>query len=196
MLWDVAAGKRLVDAPLKVEDGYLSGLAFSPDGKTLAVSYIVERTGGVVLWDAAGGKWLVDAALNVNEGSVRSVAFSPDGKMIVAGYEGGIAGGGVVLWDAAGRKRLVNAPLDVTEGEVMSVTFSPDGSMIAAGYSVLGGDRGGAMLCRANLESWKQIAAQIANRNLTRGEWREYFPDQPYHATFPNLPVPAEAASK
>jgi hypothetical protein len=43
-----------------------------------------------------------------------------------------------------------------------------------------------------DLESWKDRAGQIANRNLTRQEWSQYFPDTPYHATFNNLPAPPE----
>jgi WD40 repeat protein len=192
VLWDVASGKRLMDVPLEVKEGYGLSVAFSPDGTTIATGYrrIVGSGGVVVLWDAAGRKRLVDAPLEVKEGRVSSVAFSPDGKTIAAGYEGVVGGlggvGGVVVWDTAGRKRPVDAPLEVREGWVSSVVFSPDGKTIAAAYG------GGVVLCDVTLESWQSIAAQIANRNLTRAEWRRYFPDEPYHATFPDLRVPPE----
>ena len=42
------------------------------------------------------------------------------------------------------------------------------------------------------LESWECRAGQIANRNFTRDEWHEYFPNTPYQPTFPDLPVPPE----
>jgi hypothetical protein len=42
------------------------------------------------------------------------------------------------------------------------------------------------------LETWKLIASQIANGNLTLSEWHEYFPDRPYHATFNNIGVPPD----
>ena len=94
----------------------------------------------------------------------------------------------MVLWDAVGRKRLGGGRFAVSGASfVGSVAFSPDGKTIAAGYS------GDVALLDVNLESWTQIAARTANRNFTRGEWRQYFPDQPYHATFPDLPVPPEA---
>jgi WD40 repeat protein len=104
--------------------------------------------------------------------------------------------GSVVLWDVASRKRLVDGPLVVAGHRVRSVAFSPDCKTIAVGYSVGERGGGGVVLCDVNLESWKHIAAQVANRNLTPGEWQQYFQDQPYQATFPDLPVPREANPK
>ena len=52
------------------------------------------------------------------------------------------------------------------------------------------------LLWDVDLESWQRRAGQIANRNFTREEWREYFPETPYHATFPDLPVPPEVTPK
>ena len=52
-------------------------------------------------------------------------------------------------------------------------------------------DHGGqVVLWDLELESYRNEARRIANRNLTLDEWRRYFPDTPYHATFNNLPVP------
>jgi WD40 repeat protein len=197
VLWDAAGRSRLGDSPLEVKEGAVSSVAFSPDGKAIAAGYIGGYSsggvsGGVVLWDASGRKRVVDAPLDTREGYVLSVTFSPDAKTVAAGYGGGVRGG-VVLWEAAGRARLVDAPLDIEDGDVRCVAFSPDGKTIAASYTVLGAVvRGGVVLWDVNLESWESIAAQIANRNLTRAEWRQYFPDEPYRATFPDLPVPAE----
>ena len=52
------------------------------------------------------------------------------------------------------------------------------------------------VLWDVDLESWQRRAGRIANRNFTRKEWREYFPETPYHATFPDLPVPPEVTPK
>jgi hypothetical protein len=97
----------------------------------------------------------------------------------------------VVLWDVAARRRLSDAPLAVKEGYVRSVAFSPDGKALAAGA---GPD--GVVLGDVDLESWQRRAARIANRNFTRDEWRQYLPDEPYRATFPDLPVPPEVPSQ
>ncbi len=52
------------------------------------------------------------------------------------------------------------------------------------------------MLWDVDLESWQRIAGQVANRNFTRDEWRQYFPEDPYRPTFPDLPVPPEVPSQ
>jgi WD40 repeat protein len=118
------------------------------------------------------------------------VAFSPDGKALAAGYYSTVVGGGVVLWDVAARRRLGDGPLPVREGGVRGVAFSPDGKALAAGYS--SGDHGGVVLWDVDLQSWEHLAGQLANRNFTRDEWRQIFPDEPYRATFSDLPVPPE----
>jgi hypothetical protein len=123
--------------------------------------------------------------------SLRST-IATRGKTIAAGYR--VRVGGVVLWDAEGRKRLSEVPLVVKERYVSSVAFSPDAKSIAAGYGVGGVD--GVVLWDVDLESWKRRAARIANRNFTWAEWRQYFPDTTYRATFPDLPVPPEVLSQ
>ena len=90
-------------------------------------------------------------------------------------------------------KRLAEDPLAVKEGCRRSVAFSPDGKTLAAGYGGDGG--GGVVLWDVDLESWQRLAGRIANRNFTRDEWRQYFPDEPYRPTFPDLPIPPEVTS-
>jgi len=195
VLWDVAARKRLADDPLPVKEDNVTGVAFSPDGKSIAAGYGggFGGGGGVVLWDVAARKRLTDDPLPVKEEKVTGVAFSPDGKSIAAGY--GFGGeGGVVLWDVAARKRLADDPLPVKEGIVAGVAFSPDGKSIAAGYAH--GVGGGVVLWDVDLCSWQNLAGRIANRNFSRDEWRQYFPDEPYHRTFRKLPWPSGMPEK
>jgi WD40 repeat protein len=204
ILWDLATRQRLVDAPLLAGECHVWSVALSHDGKTIAAGFgrigLGVQGGGVVLWDGATRQRLVDAPLPVAEGPVWSVAFSHDGKTIAAGFDSGKVGG-VVLWDSATRQRLIDAPLPVAEGGVCSVALSDGGKTIAAAYrgyifadGVSGDD--GVVLWDADLESWQRRAGQIANRNFTRTEWRDYFPDVPYRATFPDLPVPPEVTSR
>jgi len=163
MVWDVASREQLKGVGPDLCEGRVSSVAFSPDGKTLAVGGVEERrapdapdgypeTGPIELHESwvkslavgpdvntttARRLRLENDSLLVKEGDVTSVAFSRDGKTVAACYQGG-----VVLWDAIGRKRLAEEPLAVKEGYVTSVALSPDGQVIVAGYG-LGGMVGG-----------------------------------------------------
>jgi hypothetical protein len=53
------------------------------------------------------------------------------------------------------------------------------------------------VLFDVDLASWLRIAGRIANRNFTRDEWRQFFPERPtYRPTFPDLPIPPEAPAQ
>ena len=141
VLFDVAGRKRLAEEPLAVKEGSVNGVAFSPDGKTLAAGYGgLDGGGGVVLFDADGRKRRAKDALAVTEGSVNGVAFSTDGKTVAAGYGAGVGVGvgGVVFFDADSRKRRAQDSFAVTGGHVFSVAFSTDGKTVAAGYGAAG----------------------------------------------------------
>ncbi|GGY97676.1 TIR domain-containing protein [Streptomyces poonensis] len=116
-LWDVATG-RPFGSPLRHDRGVL-GVAFSPDGKTLASADNTVR-----LWDVASGRQIREP-LNSNAQSVNSVAFSPDSKMIAS------ADNTVRLWDVASG-RQIREPLEGHTGTVADVTFSPDGKLLAS----------------------------------------------------------------
>jgi hypothetical protein len=178
-----AKGGRLRPNPVEVKDGGVWSVAFGPEG-TIAAGYSRGGGGGVMLLDAQGERLRADP-IEVKEGGVRSVAFGPGGT-IAAGYSGG-GGGGVVLLDAQG-EQLVD-PIQVTEGGVTSVAFGPGGT-IAAGYP-RGLVDGGVVLLDGDPASWRAKAAQVVNRNLTWGEWKQFFSDKDtYCRTIRSFPWP------
>jgi WD40 repeat protein len=110
-------------------------MAFSPDGKILAVGGGDSGTdaGIVTLWDAQTHQGL--GAIRAHEGvgvSVTSLAFSPTDNHILA------VGGTdktVELWDLRHLDQPITLPLEAHKFPVTSVAFSPDGKTIASGDS-------------------------------------------------------------
>ncbi len=129
----------------------VTSLAFSPDGKALAVGGGILYHGHAALLDAATGGllWVVR---DVGPGPRVAVCFSPDGKVVCAG-------------DWSGRATL----LDARTGEVKrtleakgvtSVAFSPDGKLVAgACRDTLGRDKGGHEVRLWDVETGKLLQA-------------------------------------
>jgi WD40 repeat protein len=179
VLWDVAS-RRSLGAPVAAPSGgngsAVGGVAFSPDddGRTLAFG---GADGTVVLWDVRARRRL-DQPLAGHVLPVLSMAFSPDGRMLASGFRDGT----VVVWDARQRRRLEE--LAGHTGPVYSVAFGPDGRTLASG-----GSDGAVVLWDLRLDSWRQRACAIANRNLTQAEWDQFIgSEQPYRRTCPDVP--------
>jgi WD40 repeat protein len=77
-LWEISSGE--LKATLKGHAGSVLGVAFSPDGKTLATG---GYEGKVKLWNIATEQEL--ATLELLPGGCLSLRFSPDGRALAAG---------------------------------------------------------------------------------------------------------------
>lgn len=101
----------------------LTALAFSPDGRLLAISGYKE----ILLHDDTG---LIARLPGLAE-RIHGLAFSPDGKTLVAVGGSPARFGEIQIWDAATRKQRFSTVL--TTDTLSGVSFSPDGSKIAFG---------------------------------------------------------------
>jgi hypothetical protein len=108
------------DNALTSHEDYGLSVAFSPDGRTLAIGSEFDFK----LWDVESRKELVPLLGQVR--LVNSVAFSLDGRTLAISGRGT----GVELWNVQSRKKL--ATLRGHGDEVESVAFSPDGRMLAS----------------------------------------------------------------
>ena len=82
IVWDTSSWERVHE--VTIEDLVLS-LAFSPDGRTLAVG---TSAGQVEFIDAGAGERIGEPVSGQRDW-VNSVAFAPDGETLVAGSEDG-----------------------------------------------------------------------------------------------------------
>ncbi len=115
-LIDASTGKVLHELPKEMTQE----VAFSPDGKTLAVCYVDGTLG---LWDVATGRMLRSAKCDANE--LYSLDWNAQGDLIVTGGNKG----NIVLWDPKTLrivKKLMYA--DTT----LRVRFTRDGTRIIA----------------------------------------------------------------
>jgi RNA polymerase sigma factor (sigma-70 family) len=122
VLWDAATGKEL--RRFEGHQGWVWGVAFSPDGKTLASS---SDDGSVRLWEVATGK--EQRQLIGHDSHVFCVAFSPDGKTLVSCSQDQT----IRLWEVATGRELQK--LEGHQDKVTGVAFSPDGKMLASASS-------------------------------------------------------------
>ena len=142
--------------------------ALSADGRYLAA-------GGRIL-DPDTGQTVFSVFTSARAGS--PCAFSPDGEYLAAAGDGET----VRIWSIRDQEevaRIERAP------DLRHLAFSPGGKYLATLQ------RGGNL--RVWLLRYEDLAAEACSRltrNMTRSEWREYFGDQAYHPTCPQLPVP------
>ena len=112
--------------------GAASGIAYSPDGKLLAVG---ADDFHVHIWNVATGREI--AKLKATS-YLPHVAFSPDGKELVATEQdanNAIAppGGVAVVWRLPDGKKLYSVDIDDGYGQGFAAAFSPDGKLLATG---------------------------------------------------------------
>lgn len=110
-VWQVSEGKRILSC--RVDEGWVWGLAFSPNGQFLASS--ANRV--VKFWDLQTGDCL--DCLGGYGDRIFSLAFSADGRYLATGSEDAL----IRIWDVKTR-RLLHTLTGHTD-EVRSVVFSP-----------------------------------------------------------------------
>jgi WD40 repeat protein len=107
---------------LKEHKGWVGGVAFSPDGTTLATA---SADGTVKFWDSATGR--LQGTVEAHSDIVSALAFSKDGKHFATASFDGTA----KVWTAADRKLVQTCR--GARGAVLTVTFNPNGRALATG---------------------------------------------------------------
>ncbi len=120
-IWDTITGREL--HTLVGHNDWVMGLAFSPDGKTLASTSL---DGTVKIWSLSPGNEGVFVA-GPGAGFGTRIAYNPNGREFVTNAGDGTA----TIWNAeTGAPKLTLAGHEL---EVLSVAISSDGTRIATG---------------------------------------------------------------
>ena len=152
--------------------GYTWSVAFSPDSTLMAVG-AADNTVRVFSLAPPTKPKLVGKPFAGPAHYVFAVAFSPDGRTLAA------AGGDGSVWTWAVSPAGTTQPLAVLYdadpgGSTYTVEFSPDGHTLAAGGST------GVTFWDTDADVAAADVCAYGGTPLSRAEWAQYVPDQPY----------------
>jgi WD40 repeat protein len=165
-MWEIATGKRINKVPLLET----RGVAFSPDGRFLAVrseslppevaeSSNVDRNNSVYLVDFETGRKIKDFH---HDGSVINVLFNPSGDSIATSAEDGT----ITVWDYAGPRLWMRHDNDSTD----FLKYSSDGKYLAA--------------IGASIRVWEaRTGRRVSKWGIDGAEDASFSPDSAYLAT-------------
>jgi WD40 repeat protein/serine/threonine protein kinase len=189
-LWNTATGKQV--AQLKGHQASVRGVAFSPDGHTLAsIDNSIHST--IILWDIRTmkplGQPFSNADPNVALDNQTGLAFSPDGRMLAAGGEQSVTIWNITVTPPERLAHPFHLPVyNFQDEHIRGVAFSPQGQQLLTisdnytfNYDVT--------LWDVTSRSWQAHACSIVNRNFTLDEWQQFVAIGTYQRVCPNLPV-------
>jgi len=156
--WDARSG----DQRLRADRAHTFALA--PDSRVVAAG---STRGWVRLWDLRTGRPR-GAATRVARTDARQIAISPNGRLLAVGAYDGTA----TVWDLRTRTR-VGQSFTILKGLAPAVAFKPDGRLIV-------GENVSAVEWPLDRPTLQRFACQVAGRDITRAEWEDVLPNQPY----------------
>jgi WD40 repeat protein len=160
LLWDIAS--RSVIGRLTGHESFVTALAFSPDGQTLA-SGSQDRTAR--LWNLAERR--EGLGFTNRTGGFTSLAFSPDGRTLAMS---GAGGAGRVIRLANVATGSPKAELRGHLEDITSLAFTPDGQ------TLLSASEDGTIRVWDPISRAKEKSAHVFARDLISLAWRSYGP--------------------
>jgi hypothetical protein len=173
---DPDTGDVVQAAPAGTFPGATYELEVSPDGSTLLGPNLDPESTEVQLLDATSGERFGTAA--IRDERFGTFDLSPDGTQFATLHDDGMT-----LVDGTTGARLATLRLPELTPRAR-VTYLPDSSGV-----LVAGVNGRTWTLDTRPDSWSARACTTAGRNLTRAEWKEYFPSRAYEPTCPQWPA-------
>jgi class 3 adenylate cyclase/WD40 repeat protein/tRNA A-37 threonylcarbamoyl transferase component Bud32 len=159
--WKARSGEQQLRVPASDQ---ANTFTVSPDSEVVAVG----STGGRIrLWDLRTGRPR-GASTKVAGANINQLAISPDGRLLAVGAFDGTA----AVWDLRSRTRIGDS-FPVVRGLAPSVAFKPDGRLLV-------GEHVSAIEWPLDRPTLQRFACRVAGRDMTRAEWEDVLPNQPY----------------
>jgi|GEM_PF-1458688 len=155
-LWDLGTGQLLHNFPKS--DADIKSVAFSPDGKLVAIPKCCGQDAAVVnLYDPSTGELLETFTAESYQPHVGTIAFSSDNKMLFASFFDSTAR----LWDiASGQVLRMFDGKDVQNHG--SIAYSPDGNLVTMAEGSIWWDiaAGGEMELPAEMKAGRTVFSE------------------------------------
>ncbi|MEA3337919.1 MAG: hypothetical protein U9R25_18660 [Chloroflexota bacterium] len=153
---------------------FVRALDFDSQGRRLAVA---TMEGPITIWQVGRvDQWKQLATLVGHGAAVFALDWSPDDRMIASGDESGT----IRLWDVASERQIGEPLVGHGNEPVNGLAFGPDSVFL-----VSVGDDGSVVEWKLDRETWRKLACQVANRNMTEQEWKQFMTSRPYNTTCP-----------
>lgn len=177
-LWDLQ-DPAIPGVVLAGHEGPVSAAAISRDNRWLATATACSAP-PVRLWNLTD-LTTEPRVLHGHEGTVRAVAISSDNRCLITGGDDKTAR----IWDLTDPD---DAPVVLRghEESISDLAISADSHWLVTAAK----DKT-ARVWNLRLDELTELACRTAGRNLTRSEWHQYLPKQPYRKTCPRLTPPA-----
>ncbi len=157
ILWDIVNQQKLGE--IKIKPTVIEPIAFSHDGKTIAVTTIGAKDEEIILWDVVGQQAI--GTLVGHEGQIHSLAFSPNTTILVSSSA---AERRARIWDIAKQKQITELEGDTYMADIL--VFSPDGRTLVAGDCVEYNGNGESCLA-GQIILW-DMASKLSNSLSTK----------------------------
>ena len=155
---------------LQAHKDQVSAMVFNPNGDMLVTA---SEDGVLSFWDLTQNN-LFDFPVPAHIGGLTHLQFSTDGATFISvGNDARL-----LVWDLTEYQPLPQPLFTYDDSSVTGlVLFDNDR------FALSSAEDGTIIMSRANLESWREMACQTVNRNLTPTEWEEFIASESYRPT-------------